>query len=175
MARVLGLPGREPSTLSQMQALLAELGVGAEAIQAYGFWGHADHSNPQLGGEAAAAGGSGAEVVVAKSIGTLVTLLAERDHGLAPKACVFLATPMRRFHAQGWVPLLADHCAAIPTLFVQQTDDFNGAFADLAEVVARHRECRCVEIPGGDHLYEDIGRIAPPVRGWLASRGFASL
>lgn len=174
MARVLGLPGREPSTLSQMQALLAELGVGAQAIQAYGFWNDADHSNPELEAEAAIAGASGAEVVVAKSIGNLVTLLAERDHGLAPKACVFLATPMRRFRAQGWVPLLVEHCVAIPTLFIQQTDDFNGVYADIAEVVVPHRQCRCLEIPGGDHLYEDIGRIAPPVRRWLASRGLAS-
>ena len=175
MARVLGLHGREPSTRFQMEALLAALGAGAEAIQAYGFWEDADYSDPELGLEAAVAGASGAEVVVAKSIGTLVTLLAGRDHGLAPKACVFLATPMRRFQAQGWVSLLEDHCAAIPTLFIQQTDDFNGAHADLATVVAPHRECRALEIPGADHLYEDIGRIAPPVRDWLAGRGLAVL
>jgi AcrR family transcriptional regulator len=169
--RVLGLSGRKPSTLPQMQALLAALGLGDAPIQTYGFWKEADHPNPDVGPEALIAAASGAELVVAKSIGTQVAMLACRDHGLAPDACVFLATPLRRFEALDLIPLLEGHCVATDTLFVQQTADYNGAYADLARIVRRYPRSRIVEIPGDDHLYEDIELIAPIVRAWLDARG----
>lgn len=153
-----------------MQALLAALGFDPATIQAYGFWSEADHPNPDVGPEVSVAATSGADLVVAKSIGTQVAMLACRDHGLIPDACVFLATPLRRFEALGLVPLVETHCAAIDTLFVQQTADYNGAFADVARIVGRYPRCRIAEIPGGDHLYEDIDLIAPIVRAWLDAR-----
>jgi hypothetical protein len=154
-----------------MQALLAAVGLGHAPIQAYGFWSEADHPNPDVGPEVALAAASGADLVVAKSIGTQVAMLAGRDHGFAPAACVFMATPLRRLEALGLVPLLEGHCAARDTLFVQQTADYNGAFADMAAIVGRHSRCWIAEVPGGDHLYEDIDLIAPIVRAWLDARG----
>lgn len=154
-----------------MQALLAALGLGQAPIQAYGFWREVDHPSPDVAAEVRAAASSGAELVVAKSIGTQVAMLACRDHGLAPGGCVFLATPLRRLEALGLVPLLEAHCAAMDTLFVQQTADYNGAYADLAMIVARYPRCQIAEVPGDDHLYEDIGLIAPIVRAWLDARG----
>jgi hypothetical protein len=153
-----------------MQALLAALGLGQAPIQTYEFWREADHPNPDIGPEVAVAATSGADLVVAKSIGTQVAMLACRDHGLAASACVFLATPLRRFEALGLVPLLETHCAAVDTLFVQQTADYNGAFADVARIVGRYPRCRIAEVPGDDHLYEDIEPIAPIVRAWLDAR-----
>ena len=153
-----------------MQALLAALGFGDAPIQAYGFWNEADHPNPDVAPEALVAASSRAELVVAKSIGTQVAMLACRDHGLAPRTCVFLATPLRRFEELDLVPLLESHCAVMDTLFVQQTADYNGAYADLAKIVGRFPRCRIAEIPGDDHLYEDIALIAPIVRGWLDAR-----
>lgn len=165
--RVLGLAGRKPSTLPQMQALFSALDLPETSIQPYGFWAMGEVPDPDPVPEARKAGRSGAELVLAKSFGTLVAMLARRDHGLTARTWVFLATPIRRFEVQGWIPLLQAHCAASPTLFVQQTADFNGAYADLAKLVAPHPLCRVVEVPGGDHLYEDIAAIAPPVRAWL--------
>lgn len=169
--RVLGLSGRKPSTLPQMQALLAALGLSHAPIQPYGFWSEADHPSPDVLPEALAAAASRADLIVAKSIGTQVAMLACRDHGLNPGACVFLATPLRRFEALDLAPLLEGHCAAVDTLFVQQTVDYNGAFADLANIVGRYPRCEIAEVPGADHLYEEIDVIAPIVRAWLDARG----
>jgi hypothetical protein len=168
--RVLGLSGRKPSTRPQMLALLEALGLGEAPIQTYRFWSAADHPNPDVVPEALAAAASGADLVVAKSIGTQVAMLACRDHGLKPGACVFLATPLRRLEALGLVPLLERHCTAADTLFVQQTAGYNGAFADVAKIVGRYPRCQIAEIPGDDHLYEDIDVIAPIVRAWLDAR-----
>lgn len=166
---VLGLAGRKPSTLPQMQALFSALDFPETSIQPYDFWALGEVLDPDPAPEARKAGRRRAELVLAKSFGTLVAMLAGRDHGLNPRTWVFLATPIRRFEVQGWLPLLEAHCAAWPTLFVQQTDDFNGPYADLAKLVAPHPLCRIVEVPGGDHLYEDIAAVAPPVRDWLAA------
>jgi hypothetical protein len=152
-----------------MQALFADLGLPETSIHTYGFWPAGEVPDPDPYPDADEVGRRGADLVVAKSFGTLVAMLARRDHGLAPRTWVFLATPIRRFEAQGWIPLLKAHCAVAPTLFVQQTDDFNGPYADLAGLVAPYPQCRVVEVPGGDHLYEDIATVAPPVRAWLAA------
>jgi hypothetical protein len=154
-----------------MKALLAALGLREAAIQAYGFWREADHPNPDVDPEALAAAKCGADLVLAKSIGTHVAMLACRDHGLDPGACVFLATPLRRFEPLGLIPLLENHCASVDTLFVQQTADYNGPFAELAQIVGPYPRCQVAEVPGGDHLYEDIDIIAPIVRAWLDARG----
>lgn len=166
--RLLGLPGREPVTLGQMQALLARLEVGQTEteIRQHGFW-DTDWTNPDVRPEAGAVGPLSADLVVAKSIGTLITMLAAAHHGFTPTACVFIATPLKRLIAEDRIPLLEAHCDAIPTLFIQQAEDFNGAYAPLAEIVARRPRCTAVEIPGGDHLYEDLDLIAPLIEAWV--------
>ncbi|MDO8799509.1 hypothetical protein [Phenylobacterium sp.] len=165
---LLGLPGREPSTLAQMEALLARLEIGQTetVIRHHGFWA-TDWSHPDLSPEAQAVGQLSADLIIAKSIGTLVAMLAIARHGFAPTACVFIATPLNRLVAEDRIALLDAHCDAIPTLFIQQTDDLNGAFAPLGAIVARHPGCMAVEIPGGDHLYEDLELIAPLIEAWV--------
>ncbi|MBP8246240.1 MAG: hypothetical protein KAX56_05185 [Phenylobacterium sp.] len=166
--KLLGLPGRQPSTLAQMEALLARLEIGQTEteIRRYDFWA-ADWSHPEVSPEAEAVGQLTADLVIAKSIGTLIAMLAVARQGFAPTACVFLATPLNRLVAEDRVALLEAHCDAIPTLFIQQSDDFNGAYAPLARIVARHPRCAAMEIPGGDHLYEDLDLIAPLIEAWV--------
>ncbi|WP_340644757.1 hypothetical protein [Phenylobacterium sp.] len=65
------------------------------------------------------------------------------------------------------MPLLEEHCAAVPTLFIQQTADYNGAYRDLAAVVDKHPLCTVVEIPGDDHRYEHLDLIAPLIETWV--------
>lgn len=166
--KLLGLPGREPSTLAQMEALLARLEIGQTEteIRHHGFW-ETDWRNPDVLPEAEMVGQFSADLVIAKSIGTLIAMLAVAREGFAPTACVFIATPLNRLIAEDRVALLEAHCDAIPTLFIQQADDFNGAYAPLALIVARHPRCAAVEIPGGDHLYEDLDLIAPLIEAWV--------
>jgi hypothetical protein len=165
---LLALPGRKASTLGQMQKLVARLSLGPvrTTVQAYRFWGGEDVADPDIAPEIRRAAASRADLVIAKSIGTLIAVEAVRA-GLSPKACVFMGVPLRRLQALGLVELLERHLDVIPTLIVQQTGDFNGSFADLAALAGRTGgEVR--EIPGEDHLYEDIDLIAPLVEPWVS-------
>lgn len=167
--KVLGLPGRKPETLAQMQGLLDRLEIGQTqaVVRPHSFWDRADVSNPDVSPDALAVSDSGADLVISKSIGNLIVMLARDRHGFSPQACVFLATPLARFIPEGWIPLLEAHCAAIPTLFIQQTADYNGAYRDVAAIVAGHPRCTAIEIPGDDHRYEDIDLIAPLIETWV--------
>lgn len=166
--KLLGLPGRAPATLDQMQILLARLEVGQTEteVRRHGFW-DTDWTNPDLAPEAEAVGALRADLVIAKSVGTLIAMLAAARYGFAPTACVFLGTPLNRLVAEDRVSMLKAHCDAIPTLFIQQAEDVTGPYGPLAEIVARHPRCAALEIPGGDHLYEDVELIAPLIEAWV--------
>ncbi|HEY8004265.1 MAG TPA: hypothetical protein VIE16_08555 [Phenylobacterium sp.] len=163
--RLLGLPGRLPSTFPAMQALAARLtGAGDTArVQPYGFWG-GDFTNPDVEPEAAIAGGSGAERIVALSIGCLVAMRAHIAHGLRPCACVFIGAPVRRLAAEGRLDLLARQAHAVPTLFVQRTADPTGAFAELAAALPHDGQLR--ELAGEIHAYEDVETLAAMIEAW---------
>ena len=167
--KVLGLPGRKPETLAQMQGLIERLEIGQTqaAVRPHSFWDRTDVSNPDVSPDALAVSSRGADLVISKSIGNLILMLARDRHGFAPQACVFLGTPLARFIPEGWIPLLEAHCAAVPTLFIQQTADYNGAYRDVAALVSRHHLCTAREIPGDDHLYEDLELIAPLIEAWV--------
>jgi len=163
--KLLTLPGRKPSTLEPTQRLLAALGLDAHTIRPHGFWSAPDVNDPDIAPEVLAVAASGAELIIAKSIGALITMAAWRDHGFAPRACLFLGTPLKRLEALDLVPLLQAFAAAIPTLFIQQAADFNGAHAELARRVGR--AALTAEVPGDDHRYEDIDAILPFATAWL--------
>ena len=163
----LALPGRKPSTLAPTRALVEALGFDAQILRPHSFWAAADVTNPDITPDVADVAASGAELVIAKSIGALIAMTAWRDHGFRPRACLFVGTPLRRLEQLELIPLLRDFAAATPVLFIQQTADFNGPFAELAQLVGPPGEI--AEIPGRDHAYEDIAAIAPRARAWLAA------
>lgn len=162
--RILGLPGRLPETLDQVEALVGALaGPRDEALALrYRFW-TADFANPDLDGEARAAADWRPDVVVAKSIGCLVAAAACADQGLAPRACVLIGAPVNRLLAEARRELLARHAARTPTLFIQQAEDPTGPLAELARLVAGQA---VREASGADHLYADIPELVGLIEAW---------
>ena len=53
-----------------------------------------------------------------------------------------------------------------PTLFIQQTADFNGVFDALSQLVSGAEHIACVEVPVGDHLYSDTPGLAAVIEAW---------
>jgi hypothetical protein len=167
--QILGLAGRKESTEAQMRNLLSiiDLGQSRVSLQQYGFWDNeADSPNPDVLPEAEIAAKSGAELVVAKSFGTLVTLVANERYGFKPAKCVFIATPLRRYEAENRVSLLEGFAMHTPILFIQQTDDFNGKFSALESVVGKYKHCTVIEVPGNDHVYGDVKELKRRIEDW---------
>lgn len=169
--KLLGLPGRKASILAQMVELVGSVRLGQTQgrVQEYGFWGVADVANPDAEPEAVIAAASGADAVISKSFGALVTMMAASRHGFRPARCVFIGTPLLRLEGEG-LDLLEAHCARTPTLFIQQTADFNGAFDALMKRVSGPRHIACVEVPGKDHLYADTAGLVAAIEAWWSAR-----
>ncbi|MFL6651214.1 MAG: hypothetical protein ACJ8J7_07990 [Sulfurifustaceae bacterium] len=163
------MAGRKQSTFAHLEELLKILDVGATTVtlQRYRFWeGAPDHPNPDVVPEAQTAAESGADLVIAKSIGTLVTMIAHAQFGFRPERAVFIGTPLRRYAAEDRLGALKKFTGEVPTLFIQQTDDFNGGFAALASALAGNARCTLAEVPGNDHMYTDARRLKQCIENW---------
>ncbi len=159
MKPVLGLPGRNHETESWMTALLTELGCAGAEVARYDHW--RSGGDPDIGREAGRHPVAGRELVVAKSMGTMV-LLASAAQG-APARAVLIGTPIGAY-PQAQVQALQALIGRLPCLFIQQKDDFTGTAAALQAVVGDSAELRV--IAGSDHVYADVAELAGLIRRW---------
>src|SRR5688500_10643499 len=99
---LLGLPGRKPSTLEQMSRLVSRLRLGQhqQTVRSYQFWADEDSPNPDISADVRFVAESAADIVVGKSIGTLITMLACESPDVRPRQCVFIGTPLRRLEPE---------------------------------------------------------------------------
>lgn len=98
-------------------------------------------------------------VIVAKSLGTMVATHGDALGLLHPSRCVFLGLPLKAFDE---LPDMPEGLKRLPpTVFVQNTRDPLGSFADVQTYVAAHSnaEARCLETPGDTHDYADFTLI----------------
>lgn len=157
------MPGRDRSTADEMAMLVHLAGVASE-VSTYSFW-DGDHSNPDLEAEVSALVRKAPTYVAAKSIGSLITMLARRDQALDLRAAFFLGVPVHRLRQEGRMDLLVDHCRSTPTTIIQRRADPTGAFAELAQAVAASSDAVLIEVPGDTHSYAD-DEVAAALRGW---------
>lgn len=108
-------------------------------------------------------------IVVAKSVGTLVSLKAIRELGIQPIACIFAGVPIvwAADNDVSLTDLLTGYKA--PTLFIQQKDDPFGSFQQLKKLLAKcnpdHFTLKCID--GCDHGYTDFSKIKSLVMDYI--------
>jgi predicted alpha/beta-hydrolase family hydrolase len=99
-------------------------------------------------------------MIVAKSIGTVVTTLGVATKVLAPKKCVFLGFPLAVVESN--LPELAAKLPNLPsTVFVQNRDDPLGSFEAVKKYVEANepKNCEFKELSGSTHDYIDFDLI----------------
>ena len=161
--KILGLPGVKTVTKPWLQALLAALADNAIdcEIQDYRHWNDASSADPGL--EAGRLEQRSVDLVIAKSLGTVIATRAFDDFAFAPLQAVLIGCPLRRHGADDYASLHR-FVSAVPTLFIQQTSDLNGSFAELSAAVAALPNASLAEVPGDDHVYADIEALARLIR-----------
>jgi hypothetical protein len=162
--KLIALPGRNPETESWMAELTGALALGQTEtlITRYRHWDAV--VDPDVQGEAARLQLAADDVVIAKSLGTLV-LLASTLIRPAPAYAIFIGTPILHYPAES-LALLCDLAAQTPCLFIQQTADFTGGFACLSERLGDVPAAALEEVPGEDHIYADTEELAGIVTRW---------
>ncbi|WP_428241155.1 hypothetical protein [Gynuella sp.] len=104
--------------------------------------------------------------MIAKSIGTLFTSIALNRGLISPKYIVFLGIPKKAISEVEYGEILkavANESSSF--LFIQQTNDFLGSFADICENV-KAMNLDLFEIDGSDHLYDDFNIISEKIKSW---------
>jgi hypothetical protein len=161
--RLLALPGRLMATHARLEAVARALSDDF-AVHRYAAW--PDDPVPHEADEAArvAAAYAPPDLTLAVSFGSLIAMALRTRHAFRARAYVLMGAPLDRLKAEGRSDLLAEQHRAAPTLFIQQTADFTGAFRDLAAVLPAGAEVR--EIAGADHVYDRAPELAGIIKRW---------
>jgi predicted alpha/beta-hydrolase family hydrolase len=161
---VIGLPGRNKETEDWLRHLLASLALGASEVVRYRHWG--GNTDPNIMHETEALRGRAVDLVVAKSMGTIVAATACSSVSFQPARAVLIGSPIAGASPE-LRALYRSLAERIPTLFIQQTADFTGAFAELKSVVERSSNAHLVEVPGKDHVYADTAALGSVIAAWV--------
>ncbi len=163
--KLIALPGRDQATepwLAEIIRLVATSGDTVDQLH-YRHWD--EPGEPDVVHEASRIADSQCDLVIAKSLGTLIALTAFQQSRFRPDRAVFIGIPFKHYSAEH-LQLLREFAVATPALFIQQTADITGRFdalnasyADIAEIV---------EVPGNDHFYGDVEQLKKLISTWLA-------
>jgi len=169
---VLGLPGRNAETEGWLQALCTRLGFAHAEVLHYRHWD--DPLPADAAFEARRLAGRAIDLVIGKSLGTLVAALAHEAESFRPESAILIGVPLRGL--EDWQLAAYQGLAAqVPTLFVQQSQDFTGSHAELAAWARSSRHATVIEVPGSDHAYADLEVLEAAIMPWLVERnGFGS-
>lgn len=169
--RIVGLPGRNPETEAWLEVLLTNLAPrdADVSVHRYGHW--ATGSKPDLPAEIASATIGGADLVVAKSLGTLV-LLGAVSAGNVPRRAVLIGTPLTACgpEEKDGFRALAER---LPCCFIQQRQDFTGAYDTLATLLGG-APATLEAVAGSDHVYADTDQLARLIADWREGLGGAA-
>jgi len=160
-----GLPGRDQATEAWMTELLKKLALGQDGwqLQSYRHW--QSGLEPDVAYEADRVAVNETDMVVAKSLGTLVLLTAAAGE-VSPAWAVLIGIPLVAYDA-GRRTSLREFAGGRPTLFIQQTRDVTGSHAELADVVRGISTVTLAEVAGEDHVYSDTDELKSLIENWF--------
>lgn len=169
--KILGLPGQNDATGPWMDDILSGIrGDDDQTLtQYYECWGKPG-SQLDLRLELDKASRFSPDLVVAKSLGAVLTLMGVSNGSLTPRECVLIGVPVRGLQAPGREALSRWHERAVRTLFIQQADDVVGGFGELAKLVPESKDCTMVRVAGGDHIYRDTAELIRLINEWRLER-----
>jgi pimeloyl-ACP methyl ester carboxylesterase len=165
-AKLVLLPGNNPDQQEWIEALRSALAplFDEARVLIYRHWGSAGETDIDLEGEVVRLGelaADGAWVVVAKSAGVLLTMMAAARRVLVPEQAFFLGAPFLWTEQQGMPVGDLVGTFTVPTVFIQRRHDPACPVAELRALVNRSgmKDYEIEEIPGASHHYDDLALI----------------
>lgn len=164
--QVVALPGRNSETESWLRNLLFATGLPDSGVVRYRHWN--SDSEASVPFQASLLSDQTPQLVVAKSLGTLIAATAFGHHRFRPAAAVMVGTPFHAIVAQD-LRLLQEFARGVETLFIQQVQDPGGSASELHGALQLTRG-QVAAVPGSDHLYSDTSSLVNALRPWLAQQ-----
>jgi pimeloyl-ACP methyl ester carboxylesterase len=163
------LPGNNSQTESWAVNLLKELEAPhwTTRVQHYKHWDSDETQFVNIKDEVERLQGCRIDLLMAKSVGVRIGLLAYTQGIIAPQRFISIGTPMIGFRKEKMALRALVAKLKVPCLFIQQTNDKAGSCVSLREEIADLPLVELVEIPGEDHLYSEVKLLAQHIKHWL--------
>lgn len=163
---ILVLPGINQKTEKWATNLLKEF-EGPDrtmTVQHYAHWDGGGEQCLDFNGEVEHLRGRDIDLLIAKSLGVMIGLVACDRGIIAPRKMVLIGTPVTGFRDKGLDlrRLAADR--RVPLLFIQQAHDIVGPCATLRQEISDIEAAEIVEIPGDNHQYKDLKLLARHIK-----------
>ncbi len=164
--QLVALPGRSNGTEAWLRSVLAAAELPDDGVVRYRHW--ETDVEPDVEFEASRLTGQTPQLVVAKSLGTIVAATAFDLHKFRPRAAILIGMPYQPLPSveRRLVQQLAQ---GISTLFIQQVEDPGGSAAELRGALGLTNN-EVVAVPGADHLYSDTSALGAIVKQWMQNR-----
>ncbi len=159
---ITALSGRRIETEVWLKSLLAAAKYPDAEVTRYRHW--ETDAEASVAFEAARLANQSPQLVIAKSLGTVVAATAFCLHEFNPTIAVLIGIPYVALESNE-VQFLRRFAASIDTLFIQQAQDPGGSAALLAAAL-RITRGEVVVVPGNDHLYSDTTALASILGRW---------
>ncbi|EAR07336.1 alpha/beta family hydrolase [Reinekea blandensis] len=163
------LPGRTASIRKWAQNLTEQLASalnGECQLHEYQWWQDPDLAPDPLA-EVNRLPSTSVDLVVAKSIGTLIAAKALTSHTLKCQLIVLIGIPVNGLDDEGRVLLQALFQGPVPVLVIQQEQDIAGSAEQVHALLTDRVELQVVS--GHDHLYSDVDKLVTLIMKWLQS------
>ncbi|MBB5348462.1 hypothetical protein JWG42_08575 [Desulfoprunum benzoelyticum] len=163
---IYALPGINQKTEKWATNLLKEL-EGPDrtmTVQHYAHWDGGGEQCLDLKGEIESLNGRDIDLLIAKSLGVMIALIACDKGIIAPKKMVLIGTPVTGFREKGLDLRQLAAGPDIPLLFIQQAQDIVGSCASLRQEISGMKGAEIVEIPGDNHQYKDLKLLARHIK-----------
>lgn len=167
---ILFLPGIAQKTEAWAEKLMQELAFThcQLTIQRYDHWDSEGEGCMQLEREIDKLHGAAqVDLVLAKSIGVVVALMAINRGVIRPAKVVLIGTPVLSCAEENVDLQSLAGDLAIPALYIQQKDDVVGSSGALCAEVGKAALATVIEVPGNNHQYKDLKLLCRHIHRWL--------
>ena len=170
---ILGLPGKNSATGPWMEEILSQIDLPEDTrnTQYYKAWQEAGSEIDEVV-ELDLAAGFDPNLIVAKSMGSILTLIGVGAGKLKPTACVLIGVPVNGLLETEKSVLQNWQDTGISLLCIQQTSDVTGTYEQLEDLAPEANGLvTLVEIAGSDHVYSDVPELTQIINKWHMSLG----
>lgn len=163
--KILAIPGKMPATQSWLEDIIDETPWKNEDvdIHRYNAWDNKSEFSIQEEVECLPSGHY--DVVITKSIGTLITLKALQKISWDRLVFIGIAWSLYSNKEKELLPTLNNQ--GLPVLIIQEEQDPFGSYKEINHVLLGMEHITCVEVAGEHHQYPDTDQVGGIITEWL--------
>ncbi|PST85458.1 hypothetical protein C9I86_18800 [Photobacterium sp. NCIMB 13483] len=163
--KILAIPGKMPITESWLFKILSATQWRQEQVEMHRFAAWDNEQAFSVDKELTYLPSGHFDVVITKSIGTLITLKAQNTISWDRLVLIGVAWSLFSESEHDLLPALDEK--GQPVLIIQENHDPFGSYAEIAAAVAGKHNISCVEIMGDRHQYANTEAIGKLINHWV--------